>query len=352
VGLVWESDNNALARVQFSLRSGGIQAGWPPRMNRRQFLEAVAAGLFAGPSLAALPPNRLPARALGRTGIQVSILGFGSGSRFLMYQDEDKAMEALNRAIDLGICYIDTAHAYGGGKSEERVGRVMATRRKEVTLATKIPGRTAEQARRQIEISLKRLKTDHLDVLHIHDLKSLQDLAAIEARGGALEALYEAREQKIARAIGITCHADPAALRAALERNHFDCTQMALNAGQASMADQPGGMKAAPAGAASFEKIALPVANRKRMGVIGMKVFGQEQLLRAAPVEKLLAYALSLPISLASVGMPQLEHIERNAALARQFTPMAQSERRRLVDSIGEGRKLSMAQFLRDHQDA
>ena len=98
----------------------------------------MAAGLVAVPALGSLPPNKLPQRRLGRTGLTVPILGFGSGSRFLMYKDEDKAIEALNRAIDLGITYLDTAHDYGNGRSEERIGRVMATRRKEVTLATKI----------------------------------------------------------------------------------------------------------------------------------------------------------------------------------------------------------------------
>ena len=321
-------------------------------MNRRQFLETVAAGLIAGPALAAVPASPLPTRSLGRTGLQVTILGFGSGSRFLMYKDEDKALEALNKAIDLGIRYIDTAASYGDGKSEARVGRVMATRRKEVVLATKIPGRTAEEGRRQIEQSLKRLQTDHLDVLHIHALKNAEDLATIEKKGGVLEALYEAREQKLTRAIGITCHADPAALQAALERHDFDCTQMALNAGLASMADVPGGMKARPAGEHCFEQMALPVATRKRMGVIGMKIFGQEQLLKAAPAEKLLAYTLSLPVSLASVGMPQLEHIERNAAQARAFTPMSDADRRRLVNSIAEEKTLSMIRFFRNHQDA
>jgi predicted aldo/keto reductase-like oxidoreductase len=268
-----------------------------------------------------------------------------------MYQDEDKAMAALNRAIDLGITYIDTAHSYGNGHSEERVGRVMATRRKEVTLATKIAARTADEGRRQIELSLKRLRTDHLDVLHIHELKSLKDLTAIEAPGGVLEALHEAREQKITRAIGITCHADPAALKAALERHDFDCTQMALNAGLARMADAPGGMRATPKGAGSFERLALPVATRKHIGVIAMKVFGQEQLLGAAPAEKLLLYALSLPISLASVGMPRLEHIESNAALARAFKPMSARERRGLEESIESRRKLAMQQFFCAHQD-
>ena len=183
-------------------------------MNRRQFLGAVSAGLLAKPLLAAAQPKGLPVRTLGRTGIRVPILGFGSGSRFLMYQEDDKAIEALNQAIDLGITYIDTAHSYGDGKSEVRVGQVMLTRRKEVTLATKIAARTAAAARRQIELSLKHLNTDHVEVLHIHALKTMDDLAAIEVRGGVLEALYEARDQKVTRAIGITCHADPVALQA------------------------------------------------------------------------------------------------------------------------------------------
>lgn len=317
-------------------------------MNRRQFLGTVSAGLLANSMLAVAKPKGLPVRTLGRTGIRVPILGFGSGSRFLMYQQDDKAIEALNQAIDLGITYIDTAHSYGDGKSEVRVGQVMITRRKEVTLATKIAGRTADEARRQIELSLKRLNTDHLEVLHIHALKSMDDLAAIEARGGVLEVLYEAREQKVTRAIGITCHADPVALQAALERHDFDCTQMALNAGLASITE---GMKIAPAGLASFERLALPVATRKKMGVIAMKVFGQEQLVGAAAPEQLLAYALSLPVSLASVGMPRLELIQRNAELARDFTPMSRRERSRLAASIEAGRKHAMHHFFHDHED-
>lgn len=306
-------------------------------------------GILASPLAAEVKAKPLPVRKLGRTGITVPILGFGSGSRFLMYQDEDKAIEALNRAIDLGITYIDTAHSYGDGKSEERVGRVMASRRKEVTLATKISARSGDDARRQIELSLKRLHTDRLDVMHIHALKNSDDLAVIEAKGGVLQALYQAREQKITRAIGITCHADPSALKAALERHDFDCTQMALNAGLASMTDS---MKTVPAGASSFEKLALPVANRKRMGVIAMKVFGQEHLIGAAEPEKLLTYALSLPVSLASVGMPRLDFIERNAALARSFSPMSQRERNRMVDSIESGRKHAMLDFFLSHEDA
>jgi len=319
-------------------------------MNRRQFLGALSTSLLVNSLFAADKPKRLPTRKLGRTGIKVPILGFGSGSRFLMYKEDDEAIAALNRAIDLGITYIDTAHSYGNGKSEERVGRVMATRRNEVVLATKIAARTADDARRQIELSLKRLQTDRLDVMHIHALKSMEDLAAIEKKGGVLEAIYEAREKKITRAIGITCHADPHALQAALERHDFDCTQMALNAGLANITE---GMKLAPATApASFEHLALPVATKKKMGVIAMKVFGQEQLVGAAAPEKLLTYALSLPVSLASVGMPRPELIETNVTFARSFSAMSRREREGLVNSIEAGRKHAMLRFFRDHEDA
>lgn len=317
-------------------------------MNRRQFIGSLSASLLLPELLAAAQGKPMPTRTLGRTGLKVPILAFGSGSRFLMYADDDAAVAALNRAIDVGITYVDTAHSYGDGKSEERVGRVMATRRREVTLSTKIAARTADQARRQIELSLKRLRTDRLDVMHIHALKNAQDLAAIEAKGGVLEAMYEARDQKITRAIGITSHADPQALQAALERHDFDCTQMALNAGRVSMTDA---MKIAPTGPGSFEELALPVATRKHMGVIAMKVFGQEHLLGTAPPEKLLAYALSLPVSLASVGMPKIDLVEINAAFARTFSPLSRRERNRLADSIQASRKQAMHRFLSDHED-
>jgi predicted aldo/keto reductase-like oxidoreductase len=268
-----------------------------------------------------------------------------------MYRDDDKALEALSRAIDLGITYIDTAHAYSNGQSEERIGQLMTTRRKEVTLATKLTARKADDAKRQLELSLKRLKTDHLEVVHIHELKDLDDLKEIEAQHGVLAALRAARDQKIVRAMGISCHAHPVALKTALERHDFDCTQMALNAAMARMASAPGGMKATPMPTGGFEELALPVAVRKGIGIIAMKVFGQDQLLGAAPIEKMLTYALSLPVSLASVGMPKREFIERNAELARRFTPMTAPEKQQLRDSITHTRKVAMRNFLQDHLD-
>ncbi len=321
--------------------------------SRREFLQTIAAGAALLPALGAgrVAP-KLPTRTLGRTGIEVSIIGFGSGSRFLMYEAEDKALEALTRALDGGITYVDTAHSYGNGRSEERVGRLMPERRGQITLATKLAARTADDARRQIEISLKRLQTDHFDVLHIHALQGPDDLAAIERPDGILKAMYEARDQKITRAIGITCHAAPETLKTALERHDFDCTQMALNAALARMADIKGGMKATLMPTGSFEELALPVAVRKGMGVIAMKVFGQEQIVGAAPIPKLLAYALSLPVSLASLGMPRLELIDQNIGLARTFTPLSTDERHQLNDSIATNLKVKLTQFFHNHHDA
>ena len=290
-------------------------------------------------------------RAFGKTGEKVPILAFGGGSRYLMYQGADEAIAVLNHAIDLGITYVDTAHEYGEhGESEMRIGEVMKTRRKEVLLATKISSRKADEVKRMIEISLQRLQTDHVDVLHIHGLGSADDLAAIEAPDGALKAFYWARDQKMTRFVGVTSHADPHTLAVALERHDFDCTQMALNAGLTRMVF--GVQKAIPMPQGNFETVALPVANRKRLGVIAMKVFGQDWLQGKAPVEKLIYYSMSLPVSATVIGMPKREHVERNAELAMNFSPLPEVEMRRISDSIAGEQKAAMEEFFRSHIDA
>src|SRR5262249_11903987 len=154
-------------------------------------------------------------------------------SRFLMYKEEDKALEAINKAIDMGITYLDTAFGYGNGQSEERVGKVMKKRRKEVWLATKINKRGYDEAMDVIEGSLRRLQTEQVDLIHIHSLTDMDDLKAGE--NGVLKALYKAKAEKMTRFIGVTSHTDPTVLKTALERNEFDCTQMALNAARMGM---------------------------------------------------------------------------------------------------------------------
>ncbi|MBI4166805.1 MAG: aldo/keto reductase [Acidobacteria bacterium] len=298
-------------------------------VTRRRFLEGLALGAAAGPALPLLTAEsisaaqKIPRRVLGRTGAKVSILAFGCGSRFLKYEDEDQALAALNHAIDLGISYLDTAYAYGEGKSEMRVGKVMATRRKEVFLATKAPDRTRDDLLRRIEGSLKRLQTDQVDLLHIHSLRNEDDLAKIEAPDGALKGLLEAREQKLARFIGMTSHTNGEVMAQAIARHDLDCVQMSLN----------------PTRNGRFEELALPAANKKNLGIIAMKVTGQDFINGTgegkAAVDSLLRYSMGLPVTTAVIGMPHMEYIDQNVAVARAFKPLEPVELEKLRNDLG-----------------
>ena len=318
-------------------------------LSRRDFLETTAlAGLAARTLTAGIERRKgMPMRLLGKTAASVSILGFGCGSRFLMYKEEDKAVEALNRALDLGINYVDTAFNYGHGESERRVGLVMKTRRKEVWLATKIGDRKYDDVMRVMEGSLKRLQTDQVDLVHIHALTTAEDLAAIEAPDGALKAFYRIRDEKMARFIGVTCHADPAVLRTMLERHDLDCTQMALNAARMGAGAPSNHRGYSP----SFEKIALPVALRKNMGVTAMKIFAQEKLSGDATPEELLRYDMSLPVASCVVGMPKLRYIEQNVQIAKSFQPMPRPEMNHLADRLIRAKKASLDRYFLHHQD-
>jgi predicted aldo/keto reductase-like oxidoreductase len=315
-------------------------------LSRRKFLERIGLGTAAGAGLtllkeaaAELPTaGVLPSRILGRTGAKVSILAFGGGSRFLMYEDEDKALAALNRAIDLGITYVDTAYAYGDGKSESRVGQVMATRRKEVWLATKIPDRSRDEFMRRLEGSLKRLRVDRVDLVHIHSLGQADDLAKIEAPDGAMKGALEAREQKMTRFIGMTSHTNGEVMAQAIRRNDLDCVQMALNAARNGR----------------FEELALPAAKEKNLGIIAMKVTGQEFLLGSgsgkADMRSLLRYSMSLPVTTAVVGMPRLDMLEHNIEVARSFSPLATQEMEQLRRELTPARD-GMEKRLVGHLD-
>ena len=304
-------------------------------ISRRDFLENVGLGAAAGTTLLLLkdtananPASELiPKRTLGRTGAKVSILAFGCGSRFLMYKEEDSAAAILNRAIDSGITYLDTAYAYGDGQSETRVGKVMATRRKDVWLATKIPDRTRDEFLRRLESSLKRLQTDHVDLVHIHSLGQAEDLAKIEAPNGALKGLMEAREQKMARFVGMTSHTNGEVMAEAIKRHDLDCVQMALNASRNGR----------------FEELALPAANAKNLGIIAMKVTGQEFLVGDGPgkaeMKSLLRYSISLPVTTAVVGMPHPEMLAHNVETARSFSPLSDKEKEQLRQQLGPARE-------------
>jgi len=277
---------------------------------------------------------------LGRTGVKVSILAFGCGTRFLMYEDEAEALSVLNHVIDSGIIYLDTAASYGNGLSETRVGKVMKDRRKEVFLATKMSSsRTRDGVLKQFEQSLKNLQTDHVDLLHLHSLGDDADLAKIEAADGAIKALYELRDQKATRFIGMTSHTDGLVMARAIEHNDLDCVQMAMN----------------PSQALNFEKAALPAALKKNLGVTLMKATAQEKILGTGPgkadAASLVRYALSLPIAAAVIGMPKREFIEQNLQVARTFNKMTPEEMDKLRTQVAPSR-VALEQFFANHQDA
>jgi predicted aldo/keto reductase-like oxidoreductase len=313
--------------------------------SRRQFLGTAAAAITLPAWLEAAPDanTNMPMRNFGQTGKQVSALAFGCGSRFLAYKDEDQALAVLDKAFGHGIRYFDTAYDYGQGLSETRVGKGLSSRRNQIWLATKLPARKGDDALRILEGSLKRCQTDHFDLVHIHSLTTEEDLAAIEAKDGVLNMLYKMREQKVARNIGISCHTDPKVLKVALERHDFNCTQFALNAARIGQANVEGD---------SFEALALPVALRKKMGVVAMKIFAQDKLKgRGVTSQQLIRYSLSLPVGAVVIGMPQLEMLEENVATVKAFQPMTREDMRKLNEQLS-GVKASIDRFFFDHLDA
>jgi uncharacterized protein len=324
-------------------------------MTRREFLESVAASgtaLSCG-ATAEGSTGTLPTRTLGKTGARVSILAMGGGSRFLMYKDEDQALEAANKALDAGITYIDSSDDYGQNHlSERRIGKVLKGRRQGIFVATKLSNRNGAESRQVVEESLRALQVDQVDLIHIHSLTSEDDLASIEAKGGVLDQVMKMRDEKLMRFIGITSHTDPAVLRTALERHDFDCTQMALNGARTGMKSGKGGMIPNFDMSTSFETTALPAATKKNMGIIAMKVFAQDALLSHAQPEKLLRYSLSLPVATAVVGMPKLEHISENVELARNFQPLSKSEMMRISGGLAATKKAELDRVFSTHVDA
>jgi aryl-alcohol dehydrogenase-like predicted oxidoreductase len=318
-------------------------------LTRRKFLVSAALAAVATEIDA---QTGMPMRMLGQTGQKVSLLAFGGGSRFLAYKDREKGLAALDRALKGGINYVDTASAYGDGQSEQWIGEYLKTHKKDFFLVTKIgPDRTYDGAMRTIERSLKNLGVSQVDLMHIHSLGDEDDLAKIEAPNGQLKAMQRAKEQKMTRFIGITCHTNPQVLKTALTRHDFDSTQMALNIaqiGNSAPSNKPGeGMT----GASGFEAVAMPVAVQKKMGLTAMKIFAQEKLLGQAPPEILIRYAMSLPVAATTIGMPELAHLDFNLNVAKSFKPLSPEDMKRLPASVSTKMRASIDRFFADHID-
>lgn len=251
-------------------------------------------------------------RPFGKTGKSFPILSFG-GQRIVdeHHCTEDQAVEIVNTALDRGIRYFDTAWIYSDGQAETRLGKVVKHRRPEMWIATKTWDTSRDGARRQLETSLARLQTDHVDEWRLHNVWDYSRLDAMTGKGGALEAAVQAREEGLVRHISISSHTDPQILVEALERFPFDSALVALSALDHFIL--------------SFAEEFLPVANAQGVATIGMKVMGLGSLTHEA--ERSLRYAFSLPVSTVIVGMETMAQLEQNLAIAESFTPMTDPER-------------------------
>ena len=327
------------------------------RLSRRDFLRTTTAAVVWGASEKALgaAASSLPKRRLGKTGEMVSCIGFGSGTRFCSIDSEEAAQVLLERALAFGINYFDTAGSYTRRPierlSEKRLGEFSKKRRKEIFLATKIDPRDKDGALRSVELSLKFLQTDYVDLIQIHSLSNLDDLDRISSSNGVLAAVQELKNQKVARFIGITGHNDGAAMTEALRRYDFDTVLMALNAAQSANPIAQRKMEPIPA----FENSALPVALQKNMGILSMKVMGQGMLVgtgagRASPAE-LLQFNLSQPVASVVIGCEQLAPLEQNVQAALNFTPISDSGKQKLQEKVAPSRA-AWQNFLRTHEDS
>jgi aryl-alcohol dehydrogenase-like predicted oxidoreductase len=253
-------------------------------------------------------------RKFGRTGAEFPILSFGA-QRIVdeHHCTEDEAIQIVNRAIDEGITYFDTAPSYSNGQSEERLGKALKlhNRRNEVWIATKTHDRTRDGSLRLLEESLKRLQTDHIEEWRLHNVMTMEQLDQCFAKGGALEALQEAKEQGVIKHISISGHTNPKVQIEAIERFPFESALIALSAMDHLIY--------------SFAHEFLPKANEKGVAIVGMKLLALGQL--APWYEKALQYTFSLPISTSIVGMESMEQLEKNLAVARSFQPMQDIEK-------------------------
>lgn len=327
------------------------------RWSRREFLKTTTAAVVFGAAEKALgaTATSLPRRRLGKTGEMISCIGFGSGTRFCSIENEDAAQALLERAFASGINYFDTAGSYTRRPierlSEKRLGEFIKPRRKEIFLATKIDPRERDGALRSVETSLKFLQTDYVDLIQIHSLSNLDDLDRIGSPSGVLAAVKQLKEQNVARFIGITGHNDGAAMAEALRRYDLDTVLMALNAAQSANPIAQRKMEPIPA----FEQSALPVALKKNMGILSMKVMGQGMLVgtgagRASPAE-LLQFNLSQPVASVIIGCEQMAPLEQNVQAAMNFTPISDRVKQKLQDKVAPSRS-AWENFLRTHEDS
>jgi predicted aldo/keto reductase-like oxidoreductase len=306
------------------------------RMKRRVFLGAsiilAACRGKTGPTSASAPTAgqialapaaisaaQMPMRPLGKTGVLVSRIGLG-GAHIGRQSDEQESIRIIRRAIDRGVTFMDNAWDYNGGKSEERMGKALRDGyRQKAFLMTKLDGRTKAAATEQLEQSLRRLQTEMIDLVQVHEVIRFSDPARVFGMGGAIEALTDARKAGKLRFIGFTGHKSPeihlAMLQAADDHGFaFDTIQMPLNVMDAHFS--------------SFEQKVLPVAVHKGMGILHMKPLGGGFILESNVVSAVecLQYAMNLPTSVMITGCDSMGILDQAIHAAIDFKPLSNAE--------------------------
>jgi len=284
--------------------------------SKQMFAPAVAAGQENGEHGGSMTDGMIY-RTLGRTGERVSAIGMGGYHLGKSNVEEAEAIRLVHQGIDRGITFFDNCWDYNGGVSELRMGKALGDgHRAKIFLMTKIDGRTKLEAARQIDESLSRLQTDHVDLMQFHEVIRLDDPDRIFAEGGAMEAMLEAKKAGKVRFIGFTGHKDPLVHLRMLDiardhEFHFDAVQMPLNVMDAHFR--------------SFEKNVLPVLNREGIAPLGMKAFGDFDILDSKTVEPIecLHYCLNLPISVQITGIDNQAVMDQALEAVRTFKPMS-----------------------------
>jgi hypothetical protein len=303
--------------------------------SRREFLQKLIAStavIGLAPYLTScaggggtLKAGKMPLRPLGKTGHMVSLFSLGGQASLEIPGKEDISFQIINRAIDLGINYIDTAAAYGRavegvsrqeamGTSERNLGRVLKDRRNEVFLASKTHDRTYDGSMRLLEQSLKNLQTDHLDLWQIHNVRmsEIDNLDRIFADDGVLKAMLKARDEKIIKYIGYTGHEGPDVLNELNSRFEFDNVLVAINA--ADKHHDP------------FIEKFLPNVVEDNLGIVGMKIPARDRIFANGGIitmKEAMEYVLTLPVSTVIVGIDTLEELEENVEIAKNFSPLS-----------------------------
>jgi predicted aldo/keto reductase-like oxidoreductase len=260
-------------------------------------------------------------RFLGKTGQEVTILGLGGEGVLRTFGQDKEAIALINRALDLGITYCESARAYSG--SESYYGKALKERRRDIFLTSKSHERTKQGALAHLHETLTNMKTDHLDLWQVHDVREEEELGEIFGPGGAIEAFAKAKQEGKTRFIGITGHHDPRIIRKCIELFDFDTVLMPVNPAEPAYS--------------SFLAEVLPLARKKNMGIIGMKVYFRgfaSKLPGYTGMESFLRFALSQPVTNIVVGCDTIAQLEENVRFAEAFQPMPQEEQRELIRDI------------------